>query len=168
MEIYIYIYLGIITFLLYRTLKNKIYSRIYGKRYQYVHVIETGDCGYALFDKNLRFGNLNGMTIVYNFAKIKGDTLFYANNCSEPLEVSFNKDKCEYWVDSNEYEINLKNDLLQTLMMLRSKDQIIILLIVCIIVEFFIMVYLWQNFGNIDGKFELIYNEIIKSRTSQV
>ena len=105
---------------------------------------------------------------VWNFAKEVNNACFYRSDNSEALEAELVPEKCQYWCNSNEYHTNLKNKLLETLMMLRSKDTIIMLLIICLIIGSITLMLVWIKTGSISDSLEVVKTGITALNNSQI
>lgn len=100
-------------------------------------------------DENLKGFEYNGLPYVWNPEKEKNGGCIFVTSNSEPLELTWDTAKCTYWCNSNEYHTNLKNKLLETMMMLKSKDQIILMLIIAIVLIGIVGAFVFIRTGNI-------------------
>ncbi len=114
--------------------KDIILNFILGIRRKRAIFIDIRSSIFLTLSDDLKTFEYMGKVFVWNFQKELNGVCFYRTDNSEALDMTIDVDKCRYWCDSNEYHTNLKNKLLETMMMLRNKDTIIMFLIIGIIV----------------------------------
>lgn len=113
--------------------KERILRLYYGERRKRVLWIDERYSEWVTLWPDLKgFTNEYG-TFTWNKQKEKYNACVFNSTNAEPLEVDFDITKTKYWCDSNEYHTVLGNKLLELLMMLKVKDQIIFLLIIVLI-----------------------------------
>ena len=115
------------------TFKEQLLSFKYGIRRKTAFFIDTRDKVRVTLNQEMKKFEYMGLDYIWNFEKEKNGGCIFITANAEALEVSLDIEKCRYWCDSNEYHTNLKNQLLETLMMLKSRDTIIMILIICLV-----------------------------------
>ncbi len=107
---------------------------------QKIRVTLTRDC------KTFEYRN---KIYIWNQDREKNNACIYDSRNVEPLRIEMSEERCLYWCDSSEYHTNLKNTLLETLMMLKSKDTIITLLSICLLLSVIIAALVYFRTGTL-------------------
>jgi hypothetical protein len=112
-------------------------------------------------DLGLKTFSYQGNVYNWSMAYEKNGACVYVLNNAEAMDVKLDNEKCSYWCDTNEYHTNLKNKLLETLMMLKAKDAIINLLIIVLILVAIVGAIVYFRTGSIIEATTNINNGII-------
>lgn len=96
--------------------------------YLHYHIIDTGEHGDFVFVE----GNnvIDGVKRVFSQKKVFRGTVFYESGNVEPLEIERDLTKYKYYCDTKNYDTISRNDILQTLMILRAKE--LLMYLICI------------------------------------
>lgn len=147
--------------LCYAVFFERITTLRYGIRRKTATFIDRRQSVRVTLSENLKTFEFENSLYVWNTDRETNDGCVYVTNNAEALAVSADWTKCTYWCDTNEYHTNLKNTLLQTLMMLRSRDIIITLLMILLIISIAIIAFVWFRTGTIITNTNDIYNQVI-------
>jgi len=164
-QMLIIIWLGFMTF------KDQIMNLMLGIRRKKAIFLDLRQSKYITLSKDLKTFEMYGKTFVWNFTKELNGCCFFRSDMAESIDTLLEKDKCKYWCDSNEYHTNLKNKMLETLMMLKGKDQIIMLLFVVLLVSGATLALMYIKTGSISDSIthvESIVNAINQSRIQDI
>ena len=95
---------AILMYVVYKAYLSKLVQKLKGRNmYLHYHIVDTGE---------------------------HGDRVFYEEGNAEPLKVARDVSKYTYYCDTKNFDTVCRNDILQTLMVLRAKDIIVILIII--------------------------------------
>jgi hypothetical protein len=103
-----------------RPISRRLLNRNMYLHYQF---IDTGDSGDMVFTKGVNI--INGMPHTYRADMIQGNTLYFTSNEVEPVKVERDVTRYTYFCFTNEFDIVRKQDVLDTLLIFGSKNQII-------------------------------------------
>jgi hypothetical protein len=136
--------------------KDQILNFMLGIRRKRVMFLDLRLFKYITLSKDLKTFTFASLTYVWNFQKELNGCCFYHSQNSEALDAKIEASLCKYWCDSNEYHTNLKNKLLETMMMLRNKDQIIQMMVIVIIIALAILALVWMKTSAIQESLNVI------------
>jgi len=133
-------------------LKNIIKRKMYGDRWQYYHIIDTGDSGYVLFPSDYSSVKINGLSRVYNREKIVAGVMYYTQKNSEPLQIKcdFNCDNpnsVEWFCDSHEFTTVLHNSLIEKLFLSLESTNIQRWFMILCVISIGIIGLMWYKFN---------------------
>ncbi len=140
--------------------KDQLLNFMLGIRRKRAIFIDLRLSKYVTLSVDLKSFEMFGKTFVWNFTKELNGCCFFRSDMVEPVEMSIDVEKCKYWCDSNEYHTNLKNKLLETLMMLKNKDMIINMLMIVAVICFIILALLYFRTNGINESLDTIQNNI--------
>ncbi len=154
--------------------KDQILNFMLGIRRKRAIFIDLRLVKFVTLSKDLKDFEMFGKTFVWNFDKELNGACFYRSDMVEalqtslpnskigvrPVDIELLPDKCGYWCDSNEYHTNLKNKLLETLMMLKAKDTIINILMIIVILSLVILALLYFRTNGINQSLDTIQSSI--------
>jgi hypothetical protein len=113
---------------------KKLIMKMRGKNmYLHYHVIDSGEAGEHLFTQKENI--INGVSRVYNRECVLSGTLFYEDRNAEPLKIVRSVSDYKYFCDTKNFDVVCRNTILQTLMVLRGKDLIILVIVIGIVVS---------------------------------
>lgn len=142
------------------TFKDQILNFVLGIRRKRAVFLDIRKSMFITLSKDLKSFEAFNRVFIWNFNKELNGCSFYRSDNSEPLAIELEVEKCRYWCDSNEYHTNLKNKLLETMMMLKNKDQIIIMLIISIFISLAVLALVYFKTGSIQDSLNNIQNSI--------
>ncbi len=147
-------------------LKNIIKRKLYGDRWQYYYIIDTGDSGYVLFPVDYSSVKINGLERVYNREKILSGTLFYTQKNSEPLQTDcdFNCDNAntvEWYCDSHEFTTVLHNSLIEKLFLSLETSNIQRWFMILAIISIAIIGFMWYKFNGMQSQLTSLQDALI-------
>lgn len=131
-------------------IKGMVYRKIYGSRWQYYHVIDTGESGYILFPPEMTSKVVNGCERVYNLERITGGTIFYEHSNAEPLCLEKNDKKYIWYCNSYEFKSVLHNTLIEKLLMTLMQDDIMFILKIMLIAICINIIMTWFKLNSIE------------------
>ena len=117
----LYFYLFVIIVLLWMQFRHMIKKRLYGSRYQYCHILDTGYSGYCHFGDDNK-GKFAGHNRTYVRAKIKAGVMYYVGGEPEPQEVEWDKSKTTYYCNSHEFDTVVDNKTLEKMFYIKEAD----------------------------------------------
>jgi len=132
--------------------KPKILKAIFKNRFINFVFLDTGDIGYAIANKNMHF-RFDEKEYVVNPDKKYHGIYFYITKQSEPLELEYNKNKCEYYINSDEFTTVIHNSVFSKLMLSRESDMLKTVFILSII-SIGIGILVWWSLHNIQSQLE--------------
>jgi hypothetical protein len=137
--------------------------------YYHYHVIDTGESGDMVFCAGVN--DVNGVSRTFDRTCIYNGTVFYEANNAEPLKMKRDEGtekggEYKYFCNTKNFHSVAKNDVLETLLILRAKDMIIVLIMAVIVVAVLGAV---ANVYTTNSSAAAIQNtlEIIKNQTAQ-
>jgi hypothetical protein len=137
MTLWFYAFVGtylILMAVLYLAYGKKTMQKVMGKNmYLHYHIIDSGEIGDRAFTKGENV--INGVSRVYNRECVINGTLFYEDRNAEPLKVVRSVSDYKYFCDTKNFDTVSRNTILQTLMVLRAKDIILMVIIAGIMIS---------------------------------
>lgn len=111
---------------------GRIYNIIkHPKHFYRYHIIDTGETGECVFKDGEN--RINGTARIFDRKALNNGSIFYEENNAEPIKIVKSIKEYKYYCDTKNFDTVTRNDILETLMILRAKELIQLLLIVIIV-----------------------------------
>lgn len=118
---------------IYHAYGKKMIQKIQGRdMYLHYHIVDTGGHGDMVFKPGSNM--INAHRRVYNRDCVTNGTLFYESGNAEPIRIERDISQYKYYCDTKNFDTVSRNDILQTLMVLRAKDILMFLIVIGIAV----------------------------------